>query len=635
MTNKKTSFISAVFLFLLIAGSIFGQYPKRTDGVWARTTDGAQITLDGILNEPAWAKAESLVIRYGENSGLPTSGYRSEFQPDALTDPTNAVVKFLTVGNKLYVGFIIPDSSIGGIRDWARWDGILMSLKEIGSTTRPAPAGEYFYTYWLEGLPDTATAWAGRPPRFVGKFGDWTGDGRTPEEIAAWDAVTVVDGKANDAVRDKGWITEMVFDLGVMGYDVTKPAGDIVEFNFSIWDCDYLFEGDPSKVNTTRTHWQSPWGNTNANNVGRIYSRPDVTINTTTLPEVLPDVVIPNGANFPDVTVDGNLDETVWKGGYQLELSWNNAEIRNAYTGIGPYMSGQYQPELNSNPRAPILDSSYAKVSLFFKDHYLYVGADINDQIIQGTEIYDKVDGIALSIGDRVNVNEEASMVFRLLRANFSMDGTFNPYDYLPIMVDSSQTQVAMQLKGASTVNVNSDVDEGYKVEMKIDLTKLGYPTDLGDGLMFFGVDLFDGDVFDDVLNDYGTRTWFYREHAGGPAAAWGMLDKNTMVVGVEDQQTSVLPTSIELAGNYPNPFNPSTKISFSVPESGKATVKIFNALGQMVKTIEIANISAGKNEVNFNASGLSSGVYFYQINLNSNNAKVYSSSVGKMMLIK
>ena len=299
MTVRKTQFISTMFLFLLIASTAFGQYPKRQDAIWARTTDGAAITLDGIMNEAVWAKAESLVVRYGVDTGLPTSGWRAEFQPDAITDPTNAVVKFLVIGNKLYLGFNIPDSSIGGTKDWARWDAILMSIKDIGSNSRPAPANEFFYTYWLNGyIPDTATAYAGRPPRFLGTFGDYTGIGRTPEQIATWNAATVVDGIANDGLRDKGWVTEMVIDLSVLGYDVTKPAGDIVELCFSIWDCDYLFEGNSSKISTTRTHWQSPWGNANANNVGRIFSRPDVTVNSGAIPEIMPEVIVPNGVNY-------------------------------------------------------------------------------------------------------------------------------------------------------------------------------------------------------------------------------------------------------------------------------------------------------------------------------------------------
>ena len=89
-------------------------------------------------------------------------------------------------------------------------------------------------------------------PRFIGKYGNFTDTTRTPEQRAAWDAKTVINGTSNDAGRDEGWITEMRIDLASVGYDVTDADGDIIGLNFSIWDCDYLFEGDPLKINVTQ-----------------------------------------------------------------------------------------------------------------------------------------------------------------------------------------------------------------------------------------------------------------------------------------------------------------------------------------------------------------------------------------------
>ena len=51
--------------------------------------------------------------------------------------------------------------------------------------------------------------------------------------------------------------------------------GDLVAMNFSLWDCDYLFEGNPLTINTTRTHFQNPWAS-NGNNVISVYAKPDV-----------------------------------------------------------------------------------------------------------------------------------------------------------------------------------------------------------------------------------------------------------------------------------------------------------------------------------------------------------------------
>jgi hypothetical protein len=65
---------------------------------------------------------------------------------------------------------------------------------------------------------------------------------------------------------------------------------------------------------------------------------------------------------------------------------------------------------------------------------------------------------------------------------------------------------------------------------------------------------------------------------------------------------------------NYPNPFNPETKISFDIPENGFTNLKIYNILG--IEVAEPLNklLKAGSHTITFNASNLSTGVYFYKI---------------------
>ena len=84
-----------------------------------------------------------------------------------------------------------------------------------------------------------------------------------------------------------------------------------------------------------------------------------------------------------------------------------------------------------------------------------------------------------------------------------------------------------------------------------------------------------------------------------------------------------------ELAQNYPNPFNPSTTISFSIPEASNVSLKIFNTLGQEVKTLVNGFKEAGSYKINFDAKNLTSGLYFYKIDAGT------FSQVKKMMLLK
>lgn len=84
-----------------------------------------------------------------------------------------------------------------------------------------------------------------------------------------------------------------------------------------------------------------------------------------------------------------------------------------------------------------------------------------------------------------------------------------------------------------------------------------------------------------------------------------------------------------KLEQNYPNPFNPSTEINYQVKESGLVKLTVFNLLGQEVQTLVNEQKNNGAYSVNFNASALSSGFYFYRLEVND------FSSTKKMMLIK
>jgi hypothetical protein len=77
---------------------------------------------------------------------------------------------------------------------------------------------------------------------------------------------------------------------------------------------------------------------------------------------------------------------------------------------------------------------------------------------------------------------------------------------------------------------------------------------------------------------------------------------------------TTKEPRDIEVKQNYPNPFNPSTVISYSLPFDSKVSVKVFDITGRQVADLINSNESTGTHNVTFNASGLSSGIYFCSI---------------------
>jgi photosystem II stability/assembly factor-like uncharacterized protein len=77
---------------------------------------------------------------------------------------------------------------------------------------------------------------------------------------------------------------------------------------------------------------------------------------------------------------------------------------------------------------------------------------------------------------------------------------------------------------------------------------------------------------------------------------------------------TNEVPDKFELNQNYPNPFNPVTKISFSIPSNEYVKLQVFDDNGRLVSELVNENLEPGKYETTFNASGLSSGIYFYRM---------------------
>ena len=94
-------------------------------------------------------------------------------------------------------------------------------------------------------------------------------------------------------------------------------------------------------------------------------------------------------------------------------------------------------------------------------------------------------------------------------------------------------------------------------------------------------------------------------------------------------KQENTSPKTFSVEQNYPNPFNPSTKIVYSIPHISNVTLKVFNILGQQVKTLVNQTQSQGTYTVTFNASSLPSGIYFYSLEAGD------YTQVKKMILLK
>ncbi|HCV42787.1 MAG TPA: hypothetical protein DGH68_04845 [Bacteroidetes bacterium] len=84
------------------------------------------------------------------------------------------------------------------------------------------------------------------------------------------------------------------------------------------------------------------------------------------------------------------------------------------------------------------------------------------------------------------------------------------------------------------------------------------------------------------------------------------------ITTGVGNQPSS--PEEFRLDQNYPNPFNPTTQIAFQLPSDANVSVKVYDLIGNEVTTLVNGRMKSGTHELTFNASGLPSGIYFYQV---------------------
>lgn len=101
---------------------------------------------------------------------------------------------------------------------------------------------------------------------------------------------------------------------------------------------------------------------------------------------------------------------------------------------------------------------------------------------------------------------------------------------------------------------------------------------------------------------------------SGNWTSGWSNFNpQNYNPVGVL-QISSNVPERFSLSQNYPNPFNPSTKINFSVPAQGFVTLKVYDMIGKEVATLVNTNLSVGEYAYEFDATALSSGIYFYTL---------------------
>jgi len=146
-----------------------------------------------------------------------------------------------------------------------------------------------------------------------------------------------------------------------------------------------------------------------------------------------------------------------------------------------------------------------------------------------------------------------------------------------------------------------------------------------------------EGRVYEGFMTADGSGNFTWAGSPAGPNVTATVTDAagNTSQFSIPIQITAVeenenaIPAAFYLSQNFPNPFNPSTTVRFSLKEPCRVVLKVYDIQGREVSTLADGKYAAGGHAVKFDASGLESGVYFYRIRVGAFQA------VRKMAVLK
>ena len=225
---------------------------------------------------------------------------------------------------------------------------------------------------------------------------------------------------------------------------------------------------------------------------------------------------------------------------------------------------------------------------MVLKNNYIYCVEEYQYYSGEGVKTYTNYDLLIYDITDKNNINEIYSLTTdlnlnKLIEYNNKLFLEYNNYN---IAVYDLTLKNNPQKIGDLTFRLNDGINS-----LKIDSNYITISEGL-DGTL--GLDVF----------------------------------KYPYITNIKNYQ-SENPSIFRLCPNYPNPFNPSTTIKYSLPKAENITLKIYDILGRKVKTLVNEEKPAGNYSIEFNGKDMPSGVYFYQIR-----AGVFTET-RKMLLLK
>jgi hypothetical protein len=316
----------------------------------------------------------------------------------------------------------------------------------------------------------------------------------------------------------------------------------------------------------------------------------------------------------------------------------NNVFVNSNVQGYSPILSNNDNGEVDSR-KLPmgfvnVMDDSLFKANggNFYVDKNLIYWDPIFDDYVAGLNSR-KVNGVETWVSQRITMNSASQAMFDDA-TNWPLltEGTWIK-NTKPTFVDTKDlfTDQLTNLKAYVDITVDTTSTAVLADWRLINPAATQYT--YSDWPIPVNLAYTDADLKTAGLNGFpvGDLNWFPTQYTAWLAQRSTELAQihNVLYTGTDVKQVPGVPVSYKLEQNYPNPFNPTTVINFTIPKAANVTLKVYNAVGQEVATLVNEFKTASSYQVDFNASKLASGVYFYTINAGS------FTQTKKMMLLK
>jgi endo-1,4-beta-xylanase len=361
------------------------------------------------------------------------------------------------------------------------------------------------------------------------------------------------------------------------------------------------------------------------------------------LPDQVEKLILNNSAGITlskSVTVNGIVDvkkEGFSPGAFQLTYG---SEAGLSYSGTTAMSTSDIEFPAQGGPKNVIIDNSHSLGITLHASRTITGNLLLSGKFRLGDNNFTAAAADKVGSTDYAVINGTGSLIL----TDVGTTEKFFPIGaagYSPVWISNSGTVDNV------SVRVESDVQslpEGGRVRVKWTLDeaaagggdytlRFGWAASLEDspfrqnraanaGIFFLG-----SDTTEAGSGNYTTQFAVqpYTVSRGGITSlgAFGVGKFGDITADIEEKE--VLPAEYTLSQNYPNPFNPKTVISYQLPYNSKVILKVYNILGKEVTTLVNEEKSAGEYRVIFDASGLSSGVYFYTLHaVNSENGTAF-----------